>query len=155
MPCQARHGLSAYLDGRCSAPQGAKMFLSQLKYNQKKCFLSLANYLLNIDGEFDEFESDYLRAICAEMSLSNGDIEPFTLDSVKQKFPEQEARKILLTESMDLALCNEEYDQSEKLFIEDLVKKLNLISDLAEIKNMVETHFKNQKNLISYIFSEE
>ena len=143
------------LEGRCSAPQGAKMFLSQLKYNQKKCFLSLANYLLNIDGEFDEFESDYLRAICAEMSLSNGDIEPFTLDSVTQKFPEQEARKILLIESMALALCNEEYDQSEKLFIEDLAKKFDLISDLAEIKNMVETHFKNQKNLISYIFSEE
>lgn len=131
------------------------MFLSQLKYNQKKCFLSLANYLLNIDGEFDEFESDYLRAICAEMSLSNGDIEPFMLDSVTQKFPEQEVRKILLTESMALALCNEEYNQSEKLFIEDLAKKLDLISDLAEIKNMVETHFKNQKNLISYIFSEE
>ena len=131
------------------------MFLSQLKYKQKKCFLSLANYLLNINGEFDEFESDYLRAICAEMSLSNEDIEPFTLDSVTQKFPEQEARKILLTESMALALCNEEYDQSEKLFIEDLAKKLDLISDLAEIKNMVETHFKNQKNLISYIFSEE
>ncbi|UTD12288.1 TerB family tellurite resistance protein [Treponema denticola] len=143
------------LEGRCSAPQGAKMFLSQLKYNQKKCFLSLANYLLNIDGEFDEFESDYLRAICAEMSLSNGDIEPFTLDSVTQKFPEQEARKILLIESMALALCNEEYDQSEKLFIEDLAKKLDLISDLVEIKNMVERHFKNQKNLISYIFSEE
>lgn len=115
----------------------------------------MANYLLNIDGEFDEFESDYLRAICAEMSLSNGDIEPFTLDSVTQKFPEQEARKILLTESMALALCNEEYDQSEELFIEDLAKKLDLISDLAGIKNMVETHFKNQKNFISYIFSEE
>lgn len=131
------------------------MFLSQLKYTQKKYFLSLANHILNIDGEFDELESDYLRAICAEMSLSNDDIEPFDLDIVTQIYSEQESKKILLTEAMALALCNEEYDESEKKIIEELAKKFDLVSDLSEIKNLVETHFKNQKKLISYIFSEE
>ena len=131
------------------------MFLSQLKFNQKKFFLSLANHLLNIDGEFDEFESDYLRAICAEMSLSNNDVEEFNMDNVNNVFIAPEDRKILLTESIALALCNEEYDSAEELFIENLAQKLNLSLDVENIIKMVKTHFDNQKNMTSYIFSEE
>lgn len=130
------------------------MFLSQLKYNQKKFFLSLANHLLNIDGEFDEFESDYLRAICSEMYLSNEDVEDFNFENVTQLFIDSEDKKILLTESIALALCNEKYDESEKKFIEVLAQKLNLFSDIHNIKNMIKIHFSNQKKMISYIFSE-
>lgn len=131
------------------------MFLSQLKYNQKKFFLNLADYLLNIDGDFDEFESDYLRAICSEMSLSNEDIDKFEFENVVHLFTDLESKKILLTESMALALCNEEYNVAEKKFIEELAHKLDLTQDIDNIKKMLEIHFNNQKNLISYIFSEE
>ncbi|MBQ7611939.1 MAG: hypothetical protein IJU92_02580 [Spirochaetaceae bacterium] len=134
---------------------GEKVFLSELTYKQKKIFLNLAHHLLNIDGEFDQFESDYLRAICAEMGLSHADIEPFELNSLKEVFSDYEAKKILLTESMALAFCNDEYDVSEKNFIQDLAKRIDLISEVDKIKNMVEAHFKNQKQMISYIFSQE
>lgn len=143
------------MDGALRRKEKKKMFLSQLKYNQKKFFLNLANHLLNIDGEFDEFESDYLRAICAEMSLSNNDVEDFKMENLNELFKESEEKKILLTEAIALALCNEEFDDKEKSFIEDLAQRLNLTSDVQNIVKMVKNHFENQKNMVSYIFSEE
>lgn len=131
------------------------MFLSQLKFQQKRFFLNLAHFILNVDGEFDTFESNYLRAICAEMSLSNNDAEECKLEELSKLFISEEEKKILLMEIIALALCNGEYDKKEKVIIDKIAADLNLTSDIETICNMVDIHFRNQINMIKYIFDGE
>ena len=62
------------------------MFLASLSYKQRKVFLGLAKEILQVDdGVMDNYEEDYLRSLCSEMSLSL-EIRPFQVIPPAQTF---------------------------------------------------------------------
>ncbi|MDQ7061076.1 MAG: hypothetical protein Q9M43_07985 [Sulfurimonas sp.] len=47
------------------------MLLTELKNEEKFAFLSLANHIAHIDGEFDAEEKEIIHGYCLEMGIDN------------------------------------------------------------------------------------
>jgi len=135
-----------------SIPQFPAFPLIQLR----KAFLGLAKKILIADdGTIDNEEEDYLRNICAEMSLSTTDEVVVTNNTLSELFPSISEKKVVLLELVALAYSNGEYHKNEKTFIEDIILKLKLdISILSDLEENVSSFFKIQKKLLSFITEE-
>jgi len=133
------------------------MFLSALSYKQRKIFLGLAKEILTIDdGVIDHLEENYLRSICAEMSLSYNDAENVERNELKGKFSDIESQRILLVELVALGYCNSVYHEKQNQYTDDIAGVLGIpIAELRNIEGMMNDFKKIQNSFIGYISAEK
>lgn len=132
------------------------MFLNTLTLNQRKVFLGLANRILIIDNSVDGAEITHLHRICAEMSLSLKDGEEFPLETLKEIFPKEEEKRLVIIELMALAQSNEEFHEYEKEFIVEVIDAFGIDSSIIEdIETLVNEYFSIHKRLESFISGSE
>lgn len=114
------------------------MFLSNLNNNQKKLFIQLAIKAAESNGVVPIEQKNMLKAFAMEMSISpvyktDRDTEDI-IDELIKNSSEKEL-KIVLFEILGIIVSDSVFDEKEKLFVENVVKKCNL--DITLIDKMV------------------
>ncbi|MFA6192974.1 MAG: hypothetical protein WC665_11575 [Sulfurimonas sp.] len=131
------------------------MFLASLSYKQRKVFLGLAKEILTIDdGVMDNYEEDYLRSLCSEMSLSFNDELIVEKSEIKNYFNERESKKILLLELVALGHSNKEYHETQDKYTDEICNLVSIpMEELRDIENLFEQYNKIQNKFIEFIES--
>ena len=132
------------------------MFLNNLEFKQKEVFLGIAKEILIVYGIRDQTEEDYLRSICAEMSLSQTDGKSIELKELPLIFKTQKEKNLVMVELIALAFLNGEYHEKEKKYINKVVSVFEMqASSIKEIERLVNRFFSVQKAIVSFISSNE
>lgn len=129
------------------------MFLSRLSYKQRKIFLGLAKEILVVDdGEIDKFEEEYLRGLCAEMSLSFSDETVIKKEELKEYFFKEQDKRILLLELIALGYSNENYHDLQNKYTDDICTLLELSTEeLDSVEELLKDYHQIQNKFIEYI----
>lgn len=105
------------------------MFLGQLSEKEKNAFISLSVYASKVNGVFAEDEKEMIQEYCREMGIPFFDAENvIAMDEVVDVFKNAELsiKKIVLLETLGLVYSDGNYDDSEKEFVSDFAKKIEL-----------------------------
>lgn len=111
------------------------MLLTRLSDENKKYYLNLALCLADVDGDFSDLERKLIDSQCAEMGIDNNgykaemNIEDIC-ETIKKSMSNAE-KKIVFIELASLALVDDEFDESEKKFVEQLRNLLNIPKEVA------------------------
>ena len=112
------------------------MYLNKLSGEQKELFLDLCIYASMANNDFDEKEKEYIRQYCEEMRLDNVRYTAVNSleDAVEQiiKISSEKELKIVILELTALLLSDNEYDEMEKQFMQKMLIKANISSDLND-----------------------
>lgn len=111
------------------------MFLGQLSEKEKNAFLSLSIHVSNSNGIFADEEKEMIQAYCKEMGIPFAAAEHvIPMDEVIAVFRESElqTKKIVLLETLGLVYSDGKFDDSEKGFIHEYVKKIGLTDEDME-----------------------
>ncbi len=129
------------------------MFLSSLSYTQRKVFLGLAKEILTVDdGVIDKYEENYLRGLCAEMSLSFNDEIIIEKLEIKSHFEEISAKRILLLELVALGHSNKEYDDMQDKYTDEICNLIEIsINELRDIESLLKQYHEIQNQFIQFI----
>jgi uncharacterized tellurite resistance protein B-like protein len=129
------------------------MFLSSLSYEQRKVFLGLAKEILTVDdGKIDGAEDSYLRAICAEMSLSFNDEKKVTKKELLQIFDDFKLKKLVLLELVALGYSNMDYDVSQDKYTDEIAELLEVpVGDLRKIEDLLKKYYEIKSEFINLI----
>jgi len=111
------------------------MFLMQLKENEKKVFLKLAQHIMEVNISEGEKENAILLAYANEMGI---DVEKFNedefdLDEVLLAFKNKTSKKIVLLEIMALIYADNQVDEEEEKFIQSMCSKFEISRAQAQI----------------------
>lgn len=110
------------------------MLLNKLSNEQKELFLDLCIHASMANNVFHDKEKEYIRQYCEEMQLNSvrytavNDVES-TVNKMIEISSETEL-KIVVFELTALLLSDNEYDEMEKDFMEKMLVKANISSDL-------------------------
>ncbi len=131
------------------------MFLASLTYKQRKVFLGLAKEILTVDdGVIDNYEEDYLRSLCSEMSLSFNDELIIEKSEIKNYFDETESKKVLLLELVALGHANKDYHKLQDKYTDDICNLINIsINELRNIEDLLKQYNDIQNKFIQFIES--
>ena len=129
------------------------MFLSELNYQQRKIFLNLAKEILVADdGVVDYQEEKYLRALCAEMSLSFHDELVVKKSELDNYFDKIEIKKIVLIELVGLSFSNQNYHKNQELYIKNICDIFGVSSDmLKNIEELLKQYQNIQNKIIEFV----
>lgn len=108
------------------------MFLGQLSEKEKNAFISLSIHALNSDGVFANEEKVMIQEYCKEMGIPFFNAENvISMDEVVAVFAESELqiKKIVLLETLGLLYSDSKFDNTEKEFINEYVKKIGLTDE--------------------------
>lgn len=111
------------------------MYLALLSREEKELFLGLAHHLAVSDGHYGEEEKAMMAGYCQEMQIAfeaEGAAEP--VEALLKRFCEmsdQKARKIVVFETVGLALADGTYDGNERKLIAKMEDELQLESGFA------------------------
>lgn len=134
------------------------MYLNKLSSEQKELFLDLCIHAAMANNDFHEKEKEYVRQYCEEMQLSNvrytavNDLD----NAVEQiiKISSESELKIVILELTALLLSDNEYDEMEKRFMEKMLIKANISSDLnGKMINLLNKLMNIYAEIDSMIFS--
>jgi len=111
------------------------MLLTRLSNENKKYYLNLALCLADVDGNFSDLERKLIDSQCAEMGIDNNDYKTeMTIKDVcniiKTSMSNAE-KKIVFIELASLALVDDEFDESEKKFVEQVRILLEIPKEVA------------------------
>lgn len=108
------------------------MYLNVLSQKEKECFWVLAKALAKADGIISFEEERYLDQYLKEMELTSETIKVLELtvyDAIEHLAKcENNIKRKIYVELIALALCNNEYDEKEKLLMKKIQNSF-LISD--------------------------
>ncbi len=114
------------------------MFLNLLTPEEKISFLEIAHHLAHSNGSVSNAESVVISGYCAEMQIANisYDDSKFDLRSTLKNIKSPQSQKIILLETMALAMADElthfeELDKEEKSVIEAMLEEFGLSKNLA------------------------
>jgi len=111
------------------------MFLNRLEDKEKKAFLKLAQYIIEINESEGEKEEEILLAYSNEMGIK---VEEFTINDFKLEeillvFQNNTSRKIALLEIMALIYADNQIDEKEEKFINNICKRFGISREQAKI----------------------
>lgn len=132
------------------------MYLSMLKSDLKNNFLKLAYHLAYSDGDYSEEETVMIRQYCEEMDIQFLPYEESTDISKIIKYialnSNETEKKIIIFECIGLAMSDNKYDESEKIFIKEISETFNVSLDFAhECELLINEYFKLQNRINSLI----
>lgn len=118
------------------------MFLQRLNLQQRKNFLELANYVINIEGESSKEELRIFENFRAEMILFEGEYQIKNKDLkdiiTEFKSAKKATQKVVLYELMGLILSDKETKKKEEI-IQYIQKEWNIRDyDIKKIKRWVQ-----------------
>ena len=129
------------------------MYLNQLSKEQKNLFLDLCIYAVVANQEMNDDEVGCIKQYCDEMNFTEVRYTAqYTVDEAIDKLIEVSERRelrIVLLELTALVMCDGNYDDSEKAFINKIAEAANItevekiqihdaISDLFYIYEKIE-----------------
>lgn len=131
------------------------MYLSMLSTEQKKLFLDLAYGLASIDGDYSLSEKKMIAAYCDEMKIEfdeGAERKPIDeiIDLMSSLYNIHE-KKIVVFELIGLAMSDNNYDESERALINNMLDKFKLKHSFAdECENIINEYivFQNKINKI-------
>lgn len=112
------------------------MYLGMMKESNKKLFLELAYKLACVDEDYSKAEQEMMKAYCTEMQVSmdicdtNCDVEEI-LKQMKEECNGLE-KKIIVFETIGLAMADSVYDKREKAFIDKVLKLFEVEKEYGE-----------------------
>lgn len=116
------------------------MFLRLLDLEEKQAFLKIAYHFAWSNGNFSEAQQALIAEYCTEMQINNivYNDTSFVLSEILQVFKTKKHQKIVLLETMALAMADnlvniEALHQEEKYIIEEMLKAFHLSSQIARI----------------------
>lgn len=133
------------------------MFLNYLSTDSKQMFLKLCLCAAKANDIIEKEEEEMMYAYCREMNIKEEiPKEDVKLDEVLaylgEKTSESE-KKIILLEVLGLMYADGNYDQSEHLFIDNLVEKFGMDkAELEKLDGMLKSYYKVYKEMVSEIF---
>lgn len=133
------------------------MFLNQLNQENKESFLKICVLASLSNDVFEQEEREMISAYCREMNIHdnipdcNESLEE-VLKNLGDKASDVE-KKIILMEVIGLLKSDGLYDEKEMIFINSLVKGLNIKEEvLSKIISLLEVYTTVYKELYSTIF---
>ncbi|MCM1330775.1 MAG: hypothetical protein NC253_15245 [Ruminococcus sp.] len=130
------------------------MYLNRLSNEQKELFLDLCIHASMSNNDFDEKEKEYIRQYCEEMQLDNVRYTAENeLDAAVEKMikiSSETELKIVILELTALLLSDNEYDEMEKQFMEKMLTKASISSD---VNNQIIASLKKLTDIYSEINS--
>lgn len=131
------------------------MFLSNLSNNQKNLFIQLAIKAAESNGVVPIEQKNMLKAFAMEMSISpvyktDRDTEEIINELIENS--NEKELKIVLFEILGIIVSDSVFDEKEKCFIENMVKKCGL--DILLVDKMVkllEDYTNVYKNIVDVV----
>ena len=111
------------------------MFLNQLKEDEKRAFLRLAQYVMEVNVSEGEKEKAILLAYSKEMNIEIEEFDEnnFNLEEVLLVFHSNTSKKIVLLEIMALIYADNQVDKEEEHFIQVMCDKFGISREQAQI----------------------
>ncbi|STQ86046.1 hypothetical protein LS73_002560 [Helicobacter muridarum] len=116
------------------------MFLSMLNKEEKQAFLAIAHHFAWSNNNFSDAQKQVIAAYCAEMQIDNitYNESEFDLKAILTKFKDKTHQKVVLLETMALAMADnittlESLHAGEKEVLKTMIKELGLSNELAVI----------------------
>ncbi len=116
------------------------MFLGLLNQEEKVAFLEIAHHFAWSNDNFSEQQKSVISAYCLEMQIEDiaFDKDKFNLQNTLAKFKDKEHQKIVLLETMALAMADnitqlEALHEGEKEVLSAMIKAFGLSNELAMI----------------------
>jgi len=111
------------------------VFLNQLKEDEKRAFLRLAQYVMEVNVSEGEKEKAILLAYSKEMNIEIEEFDEnnFNLEEVLLVFHSNTSKKIVLLEIMALIYADNQVDEEEENFIQAMCDKFNISREQAQI----------------------
>lgn len=134
------------------------MFLDELNVKERKNFLELAYYAMNVDGKVWDEELEVFNNFRAEARLSEEDysIQNKDIDLIIREFQSstKKIKKAVLFELFGIILSNDEYHENQEGLVNKLIEKWNFRNYHAnKIRRWVEDF--NDMLLEAYMFIEK
>lgn len=116
------------------------MFLGLLHSDEKVAFLEIAHHFAWSNNDFSDAQKAVIETYCLEMQIDDikYDDSSFNLKATLAKFQEKAHQKIVLLETMALAMADnittlESLHIGEKEVLETMIKEFGLSNELAVI----------------------
>lgn len=126
-------------------PEARRMFLNELKKENKELFLDLCNYAALSNEIMEETEKEMIYAYCREMNIS-GKI-PESKESLEQiieyleKNTSEKEKNIIILEILGLLRADGIYDEKEKEFMVILQKGLKVKEQkVKQLNHLLKTY---------------
>lgn len=128
------------------------MYLALLNSDQKQIFLELALVLASADGRYSNEEKAVIESYCREMQVDMPkDIMKKTPGEIIKDIDElcmEQEKKIIIFETIGLAISDGIYHDSEKELIWEMIKKFDLQEEFGkECETVVEEYIEFQKKI--------
>ncbi|MEB2823137.1 hypothetical protein Q9Q49_04335 [Campylobacter upsaliensis] len=116
------------------------MFLGLLNQEEKLAFLEIAHHFAWSNNNFSDAQKQIIAAYCLEMQVSDISYNEseFSLKNTLAKFKDKTHQKIVLLETMALAMADnittlEALHKGEKEVLETMIKEFGLSNELAMV----------------------
>ncbi|CCF81869.1 hypothetical protein HBZS_123200 [Helicobacter bizzozeronii CCUG 35545] len=116
------------------------MFLGALNLEEKKAFLQIAHHFAWSNHDFSDAQKGVIATYCLEMQIEyiTYEADKFDLATTLKTFKQKERQKIVLLETMALAMADrlthlEALHEGEKEVLDTMVKTFGLEPNLANI----------------------
>lgn len=120
--------------------KGKNMFLGLLNQEEKLAFLEIAHHFAWSNNNFSNAQKEIIAAYCLEMQVSDISYNEseFSLKNTLAKFKDKTHQKIVLLETMALAMADnittlEALHKGEKEVLETMIKEFGLSNELAVV----------------------
>lgn len=127
------------------------MYLGMLSSEEKKLFLQLAISIASVDGDYSDVEKAMINSYCLEMGVNNSVENYESISSIIERFntiSTEQIKRIVLFETIGLALSDRNYDKNEEKMITDIAKTFNIdIKFVKESKKIVNEYFDFQQRI--------
>ena len=107
------------------------MFLYTLNDREKRAFLAIADYAVNVDFDTDLGEENLVRMQCHEMGIEYEelDLRDFNLEDALYVFESEHSRKVLLFEICTILFMDHELKPKEKQLLDQIDRYYGFPSD--------------------------
>ncbi len=112
------------------------MYLNLLKENEKELFIGLAYDLASADGDYSDDEKTLINSYCQEMQIifdKNNVVSPAVniINEIAEKTGDQ-VKKIIVFELIGLAMVDGNYNENERMLINQIQEKFKIDSGFAD-----------------------
>lgn len=101
------------------------MFLPYFNVEQKRAFWKLANDIVMVDGVLHESEKELLDNYKSELGIEIKNLD-YELHPINKTFTTKMESHILLLELLGLSVADDDFDSSEKTFINNIIEELGI-----------------------------
>ncbi|MDF2858436.1 MAG: hypothetical protein K0Q87_4287 [Neobacillus sp.] len=98
------------------------MFLVELKLEEKKAFLELANLIAKVDGKSSVFESKTIKEYQKELEIGDYTIRGISIENILEEFKSERSKNIVLAELLRLIYSDGVFHEKERESV-NLIKK--------------------------------